>query len=62
MREPAEDLRAIAFCLERALEPAYRVKAFRAAAAVVDGLSRGDLEAKAATGTLTELAGSLSWN
>ncbi len=57
MREPAEDLRAIAFCLERALEPAYRVKAFRAAAAVVDGLDRHDLEARAQAGTLTELTG-----
>ena len=38
MRDPAEDLRAIAFCLERALEPSYRVKAFRTAAAVLDEL------------------------
>lgn len=57
MREPAEDLRAIAFCLERALEPSYRVKAFRTAAAVVDGLAREELAARAAAGTLEELAG-----
>ena len=31
--DPAADLRAIAFCLERALEPTYRVRAFRTAAA-----------------------------
>ncbi len=57
MRDPAEDLRAIAFCLERALEPSYRVKAFRTAAAVVDGFDRQDLEARAAAGTLEELTG-----
>jgi putative hydrolase len=56
-RDPAEDLRRIAFCLERALEPSYRVKAFRTAAAVVDGLSREDLEARARAGSLTDLPG-----
>lgn len=56
-RQPAEDLRAIAFCLERALEPSYRVKAFRTAAAVVDRMPREELAARAAAGTLTELAG-----
>jgi putative hydrolase len=56
-RDPAEDLRAIAFCLERALEPSYRVKAFRTAAAVVEGLSREELETRARAGTLTELSG-----
>ena len=40
-RDPADDLRAIAFCLERALEPSYRVRAFRAAAATVDALPPG---------------------
>jgi putative hydrolase len=57
VRDPAEDLRAIAFCLERALEPSYRVKAFRTAAAVVDGLARQDLEVRSAAGTLEELTG-----
>ena len=57
MREPAEDLRAIAFCLERALEPSYRVKAFRAAAAAVQDLPREELERRAAAGTLQELKG-----
>ena len=56
-RNPAEDLRAIAFCLERALEPTYRVKAFRTAAEVVAGTSAEELTARAAAGTLTELAG-----
>jgi len=57
VRNPAEDLRAIAFCLERALEPSYRVKAFRTAAATVDALPRTDLEARARAGTLQDLTG-----
>jgi len=56
-RDPAADLRAIAFCLERALEPRYRVKAFRAAAAVADTAGREELERRAGDGTLTELTG-----
>jgi putative hydrolase len=56
-RDPAADLRSIAFCLERALEPSYRVRAFRTAAGTVDGLSREELEQRAAAGTLAELAG-----
>ncbi|MCW2668302.1 MAG: histidinol phosphatase [Frankiales bacterium] len=56
-RDPAEDLRAIAFALERALEPSYRVQAFRKAAKLVDGLERADLEARALAGTLEELPG-----
>lgn len=57
VRDPAEDLRSIAFCLERALEPAYRVKAFRTAAATVAGVERQELEQRAAVGSLTELPG-----
>ena len=57
MREPAQDLRRIAFCLERALEPSYRVKAFRTAAAVVDKTTREELERRAASSTLTDLPG-----
>jgi len=56
-RDPAEDLRAIAFCLERAREPTYRVKAFRTAAAVVERMPADELAARAAAGSLTELAG-----
>ena len=56
-RDPAEDLRSIAFCLERALEPSYRVKAFRTAAAVVDGTPADELADRARSGTLTELTG-----
>ena len=50
-------LRRIAYLLERAQEPTYRVKAFRGAAAVVDSLSGADLAARLDAGTLTELAG-----
>ncbi len=57
MRDPAADLRAIAFALETALEPTYRVQAFRKAAALVDSLDRADLEARAAAGTLADLPG-----
>lgn len=57
VREPAGDLRAIAFELERALEPSYRVKAFRTAAATIDGLSREELEQRARAGTLQALPG-----
>ena len=57
MRDPAADLRRIAFCLERALEPSYRVKAFRTAAATVDGIDRDELERRAAAGSLEELKG-----
>ena len=56
-RDPADDLRAIAFCLERALEPSYRVRAFRTAAAVVDRTPRDELAQRASAGSLTELAG-----
>ena len=56
-RDPAEDLRAIAFCLERALEPSYRVRAFRTAAAVVDRTAADELAERARSGTLTELTG-----
>src|SRR3982751_4437982 len=56
-RAPAADLRRIAFCLERALEPSYRVKAFRTAAATVDGVARSELQHRADTASLTELPG-----
>ena len=57
MREPAADLRDIAFCLERALEPSYRVQAFRKAAALVDSMKRSDLESRVHEGTLEQLPG-----
>jgi putative hydrolase len=57
MRDPAEDLRRIAFLLERSREPTYRVRAFRTAAERVDALSAAELGERAAAGTLQELPG-----
>jgi len=56
-RDPADDLRAIAFLLEAGLAAPPRVRAFRAAAAIVDGLDPDELGRRAAAGTLAELAG-----
>jgi putative hydrolase len=56
-RDPAADLRQIAFLLERAREPTFRVKAFRTAASVVDGLPPDDVAGRVEAGTLQELTG-----
>jgi putative hydrolase len=56
-RDPAADLRQIAFLLERANESTYRVRSFRAAAKTVDATDPADLAARAAVGTLAELPG-----
>jgi putative hydrolase len=56
-RDPAADLRQIAFLLERAHEPTFRVKAFRTAAGVLDDESPDDIAARSEAGTLQKLTG-----
>jgi putative hydrolase len=51
------DLRRIAYLLERAREPTYRVRAFRTAAKVVDELPEDELHERVTAGTLTKLTG-----
>ncbi len=56
-RDPAADLRRIAFLLEVANEPTFRVQAFRKAAVLVMGLPPAELVERSRRGTLRDLPG-----
>jgi putative hydrolase len=56
-RDPVADLKHIAFLLEAALEPSFRVQAFRRAAATLERIGPDELRQHIAAGTLRQLPG-----
>jgi putative hydrolase len=56
-RDPIADLKRIGFLLEAALEPSYRVRAFRGAAETLAALGPDELRLRVETRTLRELSG-----
>lgn len=55
--DPVAALERIVYLLDRSLADTYKVRAFQRAAAVMGALPPGELEERAAAGTLTELEG-----
>ncbi|MGH9035183.1 MAG: PHP domain-containing protein, partial [Acidimicrobiia bacterium] len=55
--DPVVALKRIAYLLERELEPTYRVRAYRKAAAIISELPDGQLERRVRAGTLQDLPG-----
>jgi putative hydrolase len=54
---PLEALDRVVYLLDRSLAPAEKIRAFQKAAQVVAGLDPGEVEARVADGTLTDLPG-----